>query len=98
MQTTGKTTTGPLLSVGGLPTTGESIEADFDPQALADFRFNEVIKVKNTRVAAFPDFIMDWVNRQMEEVQTKLTTLPTIYLILPDLTAFSDMSDSDLGK
>lgn len=40
---------------------------------------------------------MDWVNRQMEEVQTKLTTLPTIYLILPDLTVFSDMNASDLG-
>lgn len=86
------------MSVGGLPTSGESIEVDFDPQALSDFRFNEVIKIKNTRVSAFPDFIMDWVNRQMEEVQTKLTTLPTIYLILPDLTIFSDMNNKDLGN
>lgn len=28
---------------------------------------------------------MDWVNRQLEEVVNKLTSLPTLYIILPDM-------------
>ena len=41
---------------------------------------------------------MDWVNRQMEEVQTKLTTLPTIYIILPDISFFSDLDPGTISK
>ncbi len=41
---------------------------------------------------------MDWVNRQMEEVQTKLTTLPTIYIKLPDMNFFSDLSPETIKK
>lgn len=56
------------------------------------------MKVKNFRVSGFPDFLMDWVNRQMEEVQTKLTTLPTIYIILPELSFFSDLTPETISK
>lgn len=31
---------------------------------------------------------MDWANRQLEEVINKLTSLPTLYIILPDFTGF----------
>lgn len=41
---------------------------------------------------------MEWVNRQMEEVQTKLTTLPTMYIILPEMSAFSDLSPETIKK
>ncbi len=41
---------------------------------------------------------MNWVNRQMEEVQTKLTTLPTIYIILPDISFFSDLTPGTISK
>ncbi len=42
------------------------------------------INFRNSRPGSFPDFIMDWVDRQIEEITTKLTDMPTIYLILPD--------------
>lgn len=29
---------------------------------------------------------MDWANRQLEEVVNKLTSLPTLYIILPDFS------------
>jgi hypothetical protein len=41
-------------------------------------------------VSAFPDFIMDWVNRQLEEVANKLTSLSTLYLIMPDVSGVFD--------
>jgi hypothetical protein len=35
---------------------------------------------------AFPDFLMDWVTRQIEEIVTKLTDFPTLFIILPDFS------------
>jgi hypothetical protein len=37
-----------------------------------------------TRISPFPDFIMEWVTRQIEEIANKLTDFPTLYIILPD--------------
>lgn len=65
---------------------------------IGEFDFHDIVKIKNFRVSGFPDFLMDWVNRQMEEVQTKLTTLPTIYIILPEMSAFSDLSPETIKK
>jgi cation transporter-like permease len=31
---------------------------------------------------------MDWATRQLEEVINKLTSLPTLYIILPDFSGF----------
>lgn len=42
-----------------------------------------MIKVKNTRIAAFPDFIMDWLDRQISEISTALFTPPTLTIIPP---------------
>lgn len=39
---------------------------------------------------------MGWVNRQLEEIQTKLTTLPTIYLILPDRSSLTDLTSGQM--
>jgi hypothetical protein len=33
---------------------------------------------------------MDWVNRQLEEVANKLTSLPTLYIIKPDFRGVID--------
>jgi hypothetical protein len=38
------------------------------------------------RTSAFPDFIMDWVTRQIEEIANKLTDFPTLFVILPDFS------------
>jgi hypothetical protein len=45
-----------------------------------------------TRISPFPDFVMEWVTRQIEEIANKLTDFPTLYIILPD---FGGVFDSD---
>ena len=54
-----------------------------DISRLEDDRIHDVIQIKNKRVAAFPNFLMDWVTRQIEEIVVKLTDFPTLYVILP---------------
>lgn len=78
----------PLIGIGG-PNANPDFEVGIDTQALKNFDLQKVLKIKNTRISAFPDFIMDWVTRQLEEVVNKLTSLPTLYIILPDMGALS---------
>ena len=40
---------------------------------------------------------MDWVERQLDEVTSKLTNLPKIFVILPDFGGIFDYSWGDLG-
>jgi hypothetical protein len=35
---------------------------------------------------------MDWVNGQLEEIVTKLTSLPSIIIILPEFSGIADSS------
>jgi len=46
------------------------------------------------RISPFPDFVMEWVTRQIEEIANKLTDFPTLYIILPD---FNGVFDNDWG-
>lgn len=60
-----------------------------------------VIKVKNKRIAAFPDFLMDWLTRQTEEITTSLFTPPNLTVVPP--TSFGqnaqvDSSYADFAK
>ena len=48
-------------------------------------------------MAAFPDFLMDWVNRQINEIVTKLTDFPTFHVILPDFGTLLDSDWSEFG-
>ena len=70
----------PLISMGNSSNGDVSIDLEIDPKAA---NIGDVVKIKNIRVPAFPEFIMDWVNRQVEEIINKLTILPTLYIILP---------------
>ncbi|MDD2566021.1 MAG: VCBS repeat-containing protein [Candidatus Gracilibacteria bacterium] len=79
-------------------TDGESLDINIDPNALANLDVSNIVKINYSRVSAFPDFIMDWVTRQLEEILNKLTTLPTIYIILPDFSGIADSSWTDFGK
>jgi hypothetical protein len=47
------------------------------------------------RISPFPDFIMEWVTRQIEEIANKLTDFPTLYVILPDLSGVMDSGWGD---
>lgn len=63
-----------------------NFEVGIDPNAIKNFDPGNIVKIKLDRVSAFPEFIMDWVNRQTEEIINKLTSLPTLYIILPDFS------------
>lgn len=54
---------------------------DFDSSK--PFDLGSIINVKNIRIPAFPDFIMDWWDRQTAEVSNKLFTLPNIVIVPP---------------
>lgn len=73
----------------------DSLDVSFDSSALKNMDFWNVVKVDFKRVSSFPDFIMDWATRQIEEIANKLVTLPTLKIILPD---FSWITDSWWGN
>ncbi|MDD2487531.1 MAG: hypothetical protein PHS92_04120 [Candidatus Gracilibacteria bacterium] len=89
---------GPLLSIGGGTGEGGDLDISIDGAALMNLDMANVMKVNFKRVASFPDFIMDWVTRQIEEIVTKLTTLPTLFIILPDFSSLSSKSMSFASK
>jgi hypothetical protein len=37
----------------------------------------------------------DWVERQIEEIVTKLTDFPTLYIILPDFSGILDTGTTE---
>ncbi len=78
----------PLIGIGlgGSRANGnKDFDVSIDVAALRNFSLGSIVKISHSRISAFPDFIMDWVNRQLEEVVNKLTSLPTLYIILPDM-------------
>ncbi|HRI35734.1 MAG TPA: hypothetical protein PK765_01350 [bacterium] len=74
----------------GLGTGAEpNFEVGIDTDAIANFDIGNIVKISNIRIPAFPDFLMEWVTRQTEEIINKLTSLPTLYIILPDLSGLN---------
>lgn len=41
--------------------------------------------------------MMDWVERQLDEITSKLTNLPKIFVILPDFGGIFDFSFENFG-
>jgi FG-GAP-like repeat len=72
----------PLLAIGWAASwwSEASIEIDSNTK-ISDI--GSVIKVKNKRIAAFPDFLMDWLTRQTEEITTSLFTPPSLTIMPP---------------
>lgn len=88
---------GPLLSIWWNNSWEEaSLSVDF--QALKNWNFWDVLKLSMFRVSAFPDFLMDWVTRQLEEIANKLTDFPTLYIVLPDFSGIYDSWYKDFLK
>jgi len=73
----------------------QELNIELDPSNLIDWNFEDVIQIQQDRVSPFPSFLMDWVTRQIEEVITKLSDFPTIFIIIPD---FSWIIDTDWGE
>lgn len=68
----------------------DSLDISIDSDALKNLDIDNIVKIDFKRVSSFPDFIMDWVTRQIEEIANKLVTLPTLYIILPDFSGLAD--------
>lgn len=71
---------GPAISIGG---GGAGTEAVIEIDAKNVFNPGKVLKIKNKRIPGFPDFIMDWVARQSDEITNKLFSLPNLVVIPP---------------
>ncbi len=79
---------GALRGAGGVSLFQVGIAEKEKPQEFDNGVYTDKTKkFNNVRPKAFPAFIMTWVERQVEEIATKLTDLPSITLILPE---FSD--------
>ncbi len=72
--------------------TWNEISVTVDPNSKS-VDFSDITELVQKRIQAFPWFLMNWVTRQIEEIVTKLTDFPTIFVILPD---FSWIFDTDL--
>ncbi len=70
---------GPAVSIGG----GGGTEASIEIDAKNVFNPGKILKIKNKRIPGFPDFIMDWVSRQGDEITNKLLSLPNLVVIPP---------------
>ncbi|MBC7503535.1 VCBS repeat-containing protein [Candidatus Gracilibacteria bacterium] len=91
---------GPRLAIGSSSSGGSEISVEVDSNTqISDI--SSVIKLKNKRIAAFPDFIMDWLTRQTEELTTSLFTPPNLTIIPPTSlgqNAQLDSSFDDFAK
>ena len=63
---------------------------------MISWNFEDIIKIQEDRVSPFPNFLMDWVNRQIEEIVNKLTDFPSLFLVLPDFDGIMDTDWSNL--
>lgn len=61
------------------------------------FSFEDIVNITNKSVSAFPDFLMDWVDRQVEEIVNKFLTLPSLTIILPQPTQNWSIADYSKG-
>ncbi|PID86452.1 hypothetical protein CSB08_00530 [Candidatus Gracilibacteria bacterium] len=82
---------------GGIAGDDMELSVEIDSESLLNGDFPDAMQIKMERTWGFPDFLMNWVTRQIEEIKTKLTDWPTIYIILPDFSGILDGWDDFLG-
>lgn len=87
----------PVVGIGMSSGQDPNFEVGINPEAVKSFDVGNILKIKNDRTSGFPEFIMDWVNRQTEEVVNKLTSLPTLYIILPDFSKIFESGWNGFG-
>ena len=86
----------PLVQLNG-QSLDDELAVNIDFWEIKSWNFADVIQVQNRRISAFPDFLMWWVTRQIEEIVNKLTDFPTVFIILPDFSWVLDFWESE-GK
>lgn len=83
---------GPLIQIGSASSGGTEISIEIDSNTkISDI--GSVIKIKNKRIAAFPDFIMKWLSDQTNEIMSSLFTPPNLIIIPP--TSFGQNAQFD---
>ena len=86
----------PLINIGWNWDSLMELKVDLDFKSLQDWwSFRDVIKIQKSRIGSFPDFIMWWFTAQIEEIVTKLTDFPSLFIVLPD---FSWVFDFDFAQ
>ncbi len=82
---------GPLVKIWNSSTGVMDASVSVDAQALINGDFSaDPIKIELESIKWFPEFLMDWVDRQVKEIVDKITNLPTIYVVLPDFSWIFD--------
>lgn len=77
----------PLLNFGSSNSSSSDFNLTLDTKAAKNWwGFSDILKIDLKRIFPFPDFLMEWWTRQIEEIVTKLTDWPTIFVILPDFS------------
>lgn len=66
------------------------LQIALDPSEMKFKDFGEVVDINLKSIKGFPNFIMDWYQRQMDEIMSSLTHLPDIKIFLPDLSSLAD--------
>lgn len=75
-----------------------SVSVNLDSSALQSGNFEDVVQINNKRIGGFPNFLMDWVDRQLDEITSKLTNLPKILVVLPEFGGIFDFSWEGFGQ
>ncbi len=73
------------------------ISVSLDTEKIRNRDFSDIVQVQNKAVGGFPGFMMNWVDQQLDEITSKLTNLPKIYVILPDFWGIFDYSFAWFG-
>lgn len=66
------------------------IQISLDPSAMKFRDFGKVLDINLKSIKGFPNFVMDWYQRQMDEIMSSLTHLPDLKITLPDLSGLAD--------
>jgi hypothetical protein len=66
------------------------IQISLDANALNLKDFWDVLDINLRSIKGFPNFIIDWYHRQLDEIISSLGNLPDIKLYLPNLTSLAD--------
>lgn len=66
------------------------LQIALDPSEMKFKDFGEVVDINLKSIKGFPNFVMDWYQRQMDEIMSSLTHLPDIKIFLPDLSSLAD--------
>ena len=66
------------------------IQISLDPSAMKFKSFGDVIDIQMRSIRTFPNFVMDWYHRQIDEIVASLANLPDIKIVLPELSGLAD--------